>query len=108
MPNALTKGTSRVGDFVDFYPDMPVVKVTLDRSEGGISVTLPWSDPESPYAQWFLAGHGAAIPGAPEPLPVPKRVLFHDSHGSVLLIRCWARGFHSNVFGPGTGTLWAR
>lgn len=108
MPNALTKGTPRVGDFVDFYPGTPVVKVTLDRSERGISVTLPWSDPESPYAQWFLSGHGATNPGAPEPPPVPKRVLFHDSHGSVLLIRCWARGFHSNLFGPGTGTLWAR
>lgn len=39
---------------------------------------------------------------------MPKRVLFVDSHGSVLLIRCWPRGFHTNLGGPGSGTLWAR
>lgn len=109
MPNELTIGTRRVGDFIDFYPNTPEVKVTLERSERGISVTLPWSDPESPYAQWFLGEHRVMrIPAAQELPSVPERVLFHDSHGSVLLIRCWARGFHSNTFGPGAGTLWAR
>ena len=109
MPNELKIGTRRVGDFIDFYPDTPEVKVTLERSERGINITLPWSDPESPYARWFTAGRGREqIPAGPEPLPVPRRVLFHDSHGSILLIRCWPRGFHSNVLGPGTGRLWAR
>lgn len=109
MPNELTVGTRRVGEFIDFYPETPSVKVTLERSESGINVTLPWSEPDSPYAQWFMAKSGMRrLPSGPDPLPVPKRVLFHDSHGSVLLIRCWARGFHSSVFGPGSGTLWAR
>ncbi|WP_417373700.1 reverse gyrase [Glutamicibacter protophormiae] len=108
MPNELKVGTRRVGDFIDFYPDTPEVKVTLERSERGINVTLPWSDPESPYAQWFTAGRGREQNSAgPEPLPAPRRVLFYDSHGSVLLIRCWPRGFHSNMLGPGTGRLWA-
>lgn len=107
MPNELPLGTSRVGDFIDFYPDTPEVKATLERSEPGISVTVPWSGPQSPYAQWFLADHGMV--SVPEtPLPVPRRVLFRDSYGSVLLIRCRARGFHSSLIGPGTGKLWAR
>lgn len=107
MPNELSLGTSRVGDFIDFYPDTPEVKATLERSERGISVTVPWSGPESPYAQWFLADHGmVSVPATP--LPVPRRVLFRDSYGSVLLIRCRARGFHSSLIGPGTGKLWAR
>lgn len=109
MANELAVGTRRVGDFIDFYADTPQVMVTLERSERGISVTIPWTDSDSSYAQWFLAGRGGVrIPALPDPLPVPKRVLFQDSHGSVLLIRCWARGFHSNALGPGSGTLWAR
>lgn len=109
MPNELSIGARRVGDFIDFYPETPQVKATLERSDRGISLTVPWSDPESEYAQWFMKDAGIMrLPAGPEPLPVPKRVLFRDSHGSVLLIRCWPRGYHSNVLGPGSGTLWAR
>lgn len=109
MPNELAVGTRRVGDFIDFYPGTPEVKVTLERSESGISVTIPWSDSDSQYAQWFTEHMPVmGIPAAPEALPVPQRVLFEDSHGSVLLTRCWPRGFHSNLGGPGSGTLWAR
>ncbi|MBD7949918.1 ApeA N-terminal domain 1-containing protein [Oerskovia rustica] len=109
MANKLEMGIRRVGDLIDFNQDTPEVKVTLDRSEKGISVTVPWSDPDSPYAQWFLRDGGRIeIPPRPDPLPAPKRVLFHDSHGSVLLVGCFPRGFHSNVMGPGSGTLWAR
>lgn len=39
---------------------------------------------------------------------MPKRVLFSDSHGSVLLTRCWARGYHSNLMGGGSGKIWSR
>ena len=42
------------------------------------------------------------------PAVEPKRVLFSDSRGPVLLIGCRARGFHANAWGPGSGTLWAR
>ena len=93
MPNELVKGTSRTGDLYDTYKDTPEVKVTLERSDSGIGVTVAWSSPEVPYAAWFmrdgnlLSGYGPQ----PESKLVPKRVLFHDSHGTVLLIRCWAR-----------------
>lgn len=109
MPNELLKGTRRNGDFYDSYEDTPEVKVTLERSDSGISVTVAWSSPEVPYAAWFMSG-GSLFGTEPpaEPRPVPRRVLFHDSHGTVLLIRCWARGFHADAFGPGSGTLWAR
>lgn len=53
MPNELALGTRRVGDFIDSYPDTPLVKVTLERSEKGISVTIPWSDSDSDHARWF-------------------------------------------------------
>ncbi|AZH81681.1 reverse gyrase [Plantibacter sp. PA-3-X8] len=109
MPNKLPMGTRRTGDLYDSYEDTPDVKVTLERSEQGLSVTVAWSSPEVPYAAWFMS-RGGFLPGTEpkEPKPVPQRVVFHDSHGSVLLIRCWARGFHADAFGPGSGTLWAR
>ena len=111
MANELEIGTRRTGDFIDFYEETPEVKVLLERTEEGISVTLPWSGLDSPYAGWFMGDD--FFQGLPkgeakaEPKPIPKRVLFHDSRGSLLLTRCWARGFHINVFGPGSGTLWS-
>ncbi len=109
MANEFTVGTRRVADLIDFDPDTPNVNVTLERSENGISVTVPWSEPDSPYARWFMAGgestRGTTGHGSPR---APRRVLFHDSHGSVLLIRCRADGFHSDAFGPGSGTLRVR
>lgn len=110
MPNELLKGTRRSGDFYDTYEDTPEVKVTLERSDAGISVTVPWSDPNVPYAAWFM-GNGRSLSGVgsqTEYKPPPKRVVFHDSHGTILLIRCRARGYHANVGGPGSGKLWAQ
>ncbi|WP_313540399.1 ApeA N-terminal domain 1-containing protein [Leifsonia aquatica] len=97
-----------MGDLIDFDPTTPGVKVTLERSERGIGITVPWSDDDSPYAEWFLGEHRLKIPSSGEPAVAPSRVLFQDSHGSILLTRCWARGFHSNMLGPGSGTLWSR
>lgn len=109
MANELTTGTRRVGDFIDFDPNTPEVKVVLEHSDRGIGITVPWSSDDDPYASWFLRdSSNLRIPPRPEGPPVPKKVLFHDSHGSVLLIGCHARGFHSNMLGPGSGTLWAR
>lgn len=109
MVNELTLGTRRVGDFIDFDPDTPEVKVSLEHSDRGISITIPWSSDDNPYASWFLRDSGInRISPRLEGPTVPKKVLFHDSYGSVLLVGCYARGFHSNMFGPGSGTLWAR
>jgi len=109
LANELTNGTRRVGDFIDFDPDTPKVKVVLENSDQGIGITIPWSNDEDPYASWFLRDIGVAqAPPYPVGPPVPKRVLFSDSYGSVLLIGCRARGFHTNLMGPGAGTLWAR
>lgn len=109
MPNKLQRGARRTGDFYDSYADTPEVKVTLERSELGIGVTVAWSSPEVPYANWFLRNGGYIVGTEPEEgKPVPQRVVFKDSHGSVLLIRCWARGYHADALGPGSGTLWAR
>lgn len=110
MGNELLKGTRRTGDFYDTHEDTPQVKVTLERSESGISVTVAWSNSEVPYAAWFVNDDDfpSVIEDKTKAKTVPKRVLFHDSYGFVLLIHCWARGFHANVGGPGSGTLWAR
>lgn len=109
MPNELPEGTRRTGDLFDAYPNTPEVKVTLERTGMGIGVTIAWSNPDVPYADWFLRDGGYIKGTEPqESLPVPRRVLFQDSHGSALLIRCWARGYHANAFGPGSGTLWAK
>lgn len=112
MPNELTVGTIRVGDFIDFYEETPQVKATLERSEQGISVVLSWSEPDSPYAFWFLGADTFRITNAGRPAaaapPPPKRALFYDSHGFVLLTRCWPRGYHTHALGPGTGRLWAK
>ena len=111
MSNELTTGTRRTGNLIDFDPDTPHVHVTLERSADGISLTIPWSGEDSPYSAWF-DGDGSwrrtrNVSGS-SPTSLPKRLLFHDSHGSVMLIGCWARGFHATVGGPGSGTVWAR
>ncbi|MWB99032.1 HEPN domain-containing protein [Agromyces seonyuensis] len=109
MPNELQRGVRRTGDFYDSYPDTPEVKVTLERSDEGIGVTVAWSGPDVPYARWFLRGGGFIAGTEPKDArPVPRRVVFQDSHGAVLLIRCWAHGYHANALGPGSGTLWAK
>ncbi|KQM57517.1 hypothetical protein ASE64_15260 [Agreia sp. Leaf210] len=38
---------------------------------------------------------------------MPKQLLFDDSHGTVLLVDCWARGFHTNL-SSGSGRVWAK
>ena len=48
MANELEVGTRRVGDFIDSYPDTPNVILTLERSERGISVAIPWNDSRTP------------------------------------------------------------
>ncbi|UUW88979.1 ApeA N-terminal domain 1-containing protein [Pimelobacter simplex] len=109
MPHHLDLGTRRAGRLFDFDPETPEIQVSLEHSDDGICVTVPWSEPDSPYAQWFDPDgrrqhlNGTDIP----PRRVPRRLLFEDSHGSVLLIGCWAQGFHANVFGPGSGRVWA-
>lgn len=108
MANELTPGTRRVGDFYDFDANTPEVNVALEYSERGIGVTIPWSVDDSPYASWFLKESGWPRVSPGEAFLPPKRVLFHDSRGSVLLIGCRASGFHTNIGGPGSGTLWAR
>lgn len=109
MANELTLGTRRVGDLIDFNPDTPKVKVVLEHSDRGISITIPWSNDEDPYASWFLRNNGVIhIPPRPDGPPIPRKVLFQDSYGSVLLIGCYVRGYHRNMLGPGSGKLWAR
>ena len=111
MPNELTTGTRRTGTLIDFNPETPPVHVALERSEDGISVTVPWTGDESPYAAWFGADEMRRRTESSDKLPsrsVPKRLLFQDSHGSVLLTGCWPQGFHYTFHGPGSGTVWAR
>lgn len=99
----------RVGELIDFDASTPKVNVVLENSERGISVKVPWSSDDDPYAAWFLnESNTVRIPAPDTVRTAPKRVLFHDSHGDVLLIGCRARGFHSNFMGLGSGTLWAR
>jgi hypothetical protein len=106
MPNELELDRPRQGSLIDFDENTPDLQVTLERTSEGIGIAVHWANPESPYAGWF--SHGAELPGAAVARTVPKALLFHDSHGSVLLVDCWARGYHMNVFGPGTGYIWAR
>lgn len=110
MANELPEGTRRVGALVDFDPNTPEVTVTLEHSDRGIGVTVPWNGPDSPYAGWFMpngALGGSEASDADRPR-APRRLLFSDSHGSLMLVGCWARGFHAAMFGPGNGHVWAK
>ncbi len=108
MPNQLKRGTRRVGDFADGDAETPPTKVTLERSKRGISLTISWSERDNPYARWFFDDAFTTDDTSDRrDSRVPTRVHFSDSHGPVLLINCWARGFHANMLGPGSGTLWA-
>ncbi|MGO4586813.1 HEPN domain-containing protein [Arthrobacter sp. 2RAF6] len=106
MDNDLPKGTRRVGNLVDFNADTPPVSVTLERDEEGISVTVPWGGSDDYYSSWFMGEHTRRPELGVWP-PMPKKLLFWDSHGSVLLVDCWARGYHTN-FSTGSGRVWAR
>lgn len=110
MPNKLEPGTRRSGSFIDFNPDTPSVAVTLEHNEGGLDVTVPWGDETSPYSRWFTSKNGIhQIPPPPDPPPLPRRALFQDSHGSVLLLRLWTGQYHANLLGgPGSGHLHAQ
>lgn len=105
MPNEITLGTRRTGDLIDFDETTPAVKVTLERTDNGICVVVPWSAPDDYYASWFLTDKFQGL--THETKPVPKQLLFSDSHGHVLLVGCRARGYHTN-FETGTGRVWAR
>ncbi|MBT1683195.1 HEPN domain-containing protein [Curtobacterium flaccumfaciens] len=105
LPNELKLGTRRTGDLIDFDPDTPEVKVVLDWSEHGISVEVPWSAPDDYYASWFLRDGLQGLPAVNK--PIPKRLMFADTHGALQLVQCWPRGFHSNL-ASGTGRMWAR
>lgn len=106
MDNDLPKGTRRVGNLVDFNADTPPVSVTLERDDEGIRITVPWSGSDDYYSSWFMGEHTRRPELAVWP-PMPKKLLFYDSHGSVLLIDCWARGYHTNL-STGSGRVWAR
>lgn len=111
MSNELGKGTRRTGNLIDFDPATPHVHVTLERSADGISVTVPWSGEDSPYSGWFDTDGSWRRSGSESgrsSRSVPRRLLFQDSHGAVMLTGCWARGFHTTIAGPGSGTVWSR
>lgn len=109
MANELAPGTRRVGDFVDFDPNTPEVKVVLEHTDRGIGVTVPWSSDDSPYALWFLGNEGTVKRRTESANPqTPSRVLFGDSYGALMLIGCHTSGFHTKMRGPGSGTLWSR
>jgi hypothetical protein len=105
MPNEIPLGTRRTGDLIDFDETTPAVKVTLERTDKGICVVVPWSAPDDYYASWFLGDQFEGL--SREGNPVPNQLLFSDSHGEVLLVGCRARGYHTN-FATGTGKVWAR
>lgn len=107
MSNELDVGTRRQGGLVDFDPATPKVTVTLERSVDGISLTIPWSDYDSPYAEWFV---DRRLEGVFEQAPrsVPRRLLFQDPEGSVMLVGCRSRGYHTTFDGPGSGRVWAQ
>jgi hypothetical protein len=106
MANELTLGKSRHGDLIDFDADTPRVNVTLELTSQGISLVVPWSSKESAYASWFVDS-SSTLDDSDVLTPVPKTLLFQDSYGSVLLVGCWARGYHMTLFGHGSGRVWA-
>ena len=84
MANTLEPGSERVGNLIAFNSNTPKVEVVLKHSEHGIEITVPWPDWNSPYALWFLSNLN--VPHVPVNFSLPKRVLFQDHEGSVLLI----------------------
>lgn len=105
MANSLELGTRRTGSLIDFDPNTEPVNVTLEYDEKGIRVVVPWSSTADYYASWFLSDE--YLESSNTKNPVPKQLLFDDSHGTVLLVDCWARGFHTNL-SSGSGRVWAK
>jgi len=72
----------------------------------GFEPAIPWPAFDSPYAAWFIDEQMRG-PNAIPKRPVPNRLLFQDSHGSVMLVGCWGRLHHVNLMGPGSGLIQA-
>lgn len=110
MANELPIGKQRAGRLVDFDPDTPEVQVTLERTEHGVKVTLGWAGRDNPYAEWFDPNGTWTWRPVQEntaPRVLPKRLIFSDSHGDVLLTGCRSGGYHWSSNGLGSGTIWA-
>ncbi len=75
----------------------------LERTSDGITVDIRWTKFDSPYATWFVDADMRG-PDAPPKVGVPGRLLFSDDHGSLLLVGCWANGYHINLGGQGGGS----
>lgn len=106
MKNELPSGARRVGSLIDFDEATPLAVGVLERSDERIILTVTWHDFESPYAAWF--GHGrnrTKTAGGRLATRVPRVLLFQDANGPVLLVGCRNAGYHTNVFGPGSGTI---
>jgi hypothetical protein len=97
----------RIGALVDFNPETPNHTAMLVRSDNGISLTVPWSHRDSPYARWFV-DRDPFSGASEERITAPSQLRFQDVHGAILLVGCYARGYRADVFGPGEGTVWAR
>ncbi|WP_434513224.1 hypothetical protein ABUV18_03066 (plasmid) [Clavibacter nebraskensis] len=105
MPNELPLGARRTGNLIDFDPGTPAVSVVLERTEQGINIEIPWLTSDDYYASWFL--RDTLLAPDEDPKPIPRRLTFTDSHGSLQLVDCWPRGYHSN-FISGSGHMWAK
>lgn len=109
MANELPLGARRYGSLNDFNEQTTETEVTLENREGGISVTVSWRNADNPYASWFL--RDTFLKDQLERwdhIPVPKKLVFSDSAGHILLIGCRAHGYEASMRGAGSGRLWAR
>ncbi len=103
MANELSIGTRRMGSLIDFDKNTHPVNVVLERDERGISIVVPWPSLDDPYAKWFVRDSHSKV----YERKVPKRLLFSDSYGEVMLVDCWPRGYHHNL-DSGSGRVWAK
>ncbi|WP_262849475.1 HEPN domain-containing protein [Mumia quercus] len=106
MPNEFAEGQVRLGFIYDGIEDSPHIAVQLERTPGGIRMSLPWNGEYNPeHQRWFVQAHWGDDPEQVRyRYEVPPQIAFVDPDGPVALVGCRASGHRSNLgFNVGIG-----
>lgn len=104
--NVLEVGQSRIGLMIDGLPETPKVAVKLERTAGGVEVTIPFLHGiDDSYQYWFSSGimYGDDPERTKRRCEPPGSLSFYDAKGSVGLVGARASGSTFNLGGAAIG-----
>ncbi len=110
--NVLHEGDTRIGFLYDGDPDTPHATARLDRVDGRLRLTIPWSvDHNHEHKRWFdaIPAFGDDPDRSKYSYCPPAELIFEDSIGPVTLLGCYQNGSTSAPgIGKGQGVIVAK